>query len=300
VTRARRHLRDAEAGMTLLEVMLVLGLMGLLLVLGAYTLRAVTKSALRADTTEVAAALKAARNLAAESGTHHRVVFDLDQHTYQIEACPDPVQLEHGEDQEALPDQEALTRLAQQQQAGAQGGAGQPGLGGAAGAGGMGMGPLAQLGALGLGGASAGLSGAVGEVADAESPEQALKAAAAISGVRVGTARCGIAPASGGDLANYADPQAPNVHKLSDGDGIVIRRVHVAHLRKPVEKGQVSIHFFPLGQAEKAVVELVDRDGDQFTVLLWGLTGRVEVRDGEVDPDKHMRRNAAGDEVDEP
>lgn len=286
--------------MTLLEVMLVLGLMGLLLVLGGYTLRAVTKSALRADTTEVAAALKAARNLAAESGTHHRVVFDLDKHTYQIEACPDPIQLQRGDDHEELPDQEALTRLAQQNQAGGQGVAGQPGVGGAASTGGMAMGSLGQLGALGLGGAAAGLSSSVGEVTDAESPEQALKAAAAMAGVRVGSARCGVAPASGGDLANYADPRAPNAHKLSDGDGIVIRRVHVAHLRQPVEKGQVSIHFFPLGQTEKAVVELVDRDGDQFTVLLWGLTGRVEVRDGEVDPDKHMRRDAAGDEVDEP
>jgi hypothetical protein len=275
--------------MTLLEVMLVMGLMGMLMVLGSYTVRAVTKSALRADTTQVAAALKAARHLAAQSGLHHRVVFDLDQHTYQVEACPDPIQMHRGDDEEERPDQAALQRLAEQPGPMSAG----PGQGQAM----LGMGMMG--GALGGLAPMAGLGGAVGEVADAESPEQALKAAAAIAGVRVGTARCGVAPSSGGDLANYADPGAPNVHKLSGDDGITIRRIHVQHLREPVSKGEVSIHFFPLGQAEKAVLELVDRDGDQFSVLLYGLTGRVEVRDGEIDTDQHMRRDAAGDEVDE-
>jgi len=273
--------------MTLLEVLLVMGLMGLLLVLGTYTVRAVTKSALRGDTTEVAAALKAAANLAAQSGVHHRVVFNLDQHTYQIEACPDPIQLRRGQDEEEKPDQEALARLAQQPNP----------LAAASGIGSAGMAPAGMAGAMA---SLAGPGGAGGGVAAAESPEQALKAAAALVGLRVGTARCGVAPASGGDMANFADAKLPNVHRLATDDGISIRRVHVQHLRDPVTRGEVSIHFFPLGQAEKAMLELVDKEGEQFTVLVHGLTGRVEVVDGEVDPDRHMRRDAAGDEVDEP
>jgi hypothetical protein len=276
------------AGMTILEVMLVVGLMGALSVLGTYTVRAVTKSMLRADTMKVASALNAARNLAAQSGMHHRVVFNLDQHTYQIEACPDPVHLRRGIDEEERPDQEALARLAEKPNP----------LSGPPGMAGTSMG-LAGPGMAGMAGMP-GLGAALGEVAQAESPEEALKAAAAIEGVRVGTARCGVAAASGGDVGNAQDPGAPNVHKLAGDDGIVIRRIHVKHLREPVSRGEVSIHFFPLGQAEKAVLELVDRDGDQFTVLLHGLTGRVEVRDGEIDADKHMRRDAKGDEVDEP
>jgi hypothetical protein len=270
--------------MTLLEVLLVLGLMGLLLVIGTWTLRGVAKTALRSDTVEVAAALKAARNLAAQSGMHHRVVFNLDQHTYQIEACPDPIQLRKTEEEER-PDPEALARLAEQPNP-----LGAPGTG-------MGM-AGAMMGALGGGVPNLGTGS--DEVSQAESPEQALKASAALAGVRVGTARCGVAPASGGDRGNYADPARPNVHKLASDSGIVIRRVHVKHLRDPIERGEVSVHFFPLGMAEKAVLELVDRDGDQFTVLVHGLTGRIEVRGGEVDPDRHMRRDAAGDEVDEP
>lgn len=277
--------------MTFLEIMLVLGIMGMLMVLGSYTVRAVTKSALRADATEVAAALKAARNLAAESGVHHRVVFDLDQQTYRVEACPDPVQMKREDSEETRPDQEALARLAAQPNPLA----GPTGLAGAGPAGALG--PMAALSAMG----GPAVGAVLGEVADAASPEEAVKAAAAIAGVRVGTARCGVASAAGGDAANFQDKLPPNVHKLdADGSGVAVRRIHVAHLRDPVTKGEVSVHFFPLGQAEKAIVEVTDKDGDQFSVLLHGLTARVEIRDGEIDPDKHMRRDAAGDEVDEP
>jgi len=273
VTLAERHRLTAQAGMTLLEILIVLGLMGMLLFVGRYTVNAVTKSALRASTVEVAAALRAARNLASQSGMHHRVLFQLgegEQQTYQIEVCPDPIQMVKGRDEEEKPDKEELARLAEQPDP----------LGGK---------PAPQP----------GLSAAVGEVSQAESPEQALKAAAALAGVRVGTARCGIAPASGGDYGNYKDPQAPNVHRVGGSGGISLRRIHVQHLSDPIEKGEVSIHFFPLGQSEKAMIELVDSDGDQFTVLLHGLTGRVEVRDGEIDPDVHMRRDATGEEIDE-
>jgi len=270
VMRRSHHLR-LQAGMTMLEILIVLAVMGLLLFLGRYTVNAVSKSALRSGTVEIAAALKSARNLAAQSGMHHRVLFNLEQQTYQIEVCPDPIQLHRGAEEEEKPDQEALQRLAEQPN------------------------PMAGKPEM-----QAGLGGALGEVSAAESPEQALKAAAALAGIRVGTARCGLAAASGGDVANFKEPQAPNTHRVATGEGIAIRRIHVQHLEDPVGKGEVSIHFFPLGQAEKAMIELVDRDGDQFSVLLHGLTGRVEVRDGEIDPDMHMRRDAAGDEVDEP
>jgi type II secretory pathway pseudopilin PulG len=268
--------------MTLLEILIVLGVMGLMMFLGVFTLRSVSKSALRSATVEVAAALKSAHNLATQSGMHHRLVIDLDKQTYQIEVCPDPIQLARGRDEEEQVDQDALKRLSEQPNP-----LDQPtGLAGAGGA-------LPQLPGI------AGVGAALGEVSDATSPEAALNAAAAIAGVRVGAARCGIASASGGDMANFKD--APNVHALeTSGGDIKVRRVYVQHLHEPITTGQVSINFFPLGHAEKALLEVADDEGTQFTILLHGLTGRVEVRDGEVDPDHHMRRNAAGDEVDEP
>ena len=60
-------------------------------------------------------------------------------------------------------------------------------------------------------------------------------------------------------------------------------------------KGQVAIYFFPTGSAEKAVVEITD-GSETFTVLVHGLTGRVELKDGALrDVDDHMLRNAMGD-----
>jgi type II secretory pathway pseudopilin PulG len=277
--------------MTLLEILMVLGVIAAASFLGYYAINAISKSALRTDTVEVAAALKSAQNLAAQSGMHHRVVFDLDKQSYRVEVCPDPIQLLRGDEEEKV-DQEALERLAEQPGALAQGG-GQLGAAPT----GIGMAP-GGLGALGMMGG--GLGSATGEVTEAASPEAALEAAAALAGVRVGSSRCGIAPASGGDQLNHKDPQAPNIHELAGkGRGIKLRRVYVQHLREEVSSGEVSINFFPLGHAEKAVLELGDDEGSQYSVLVHGLTGRIELRDGEIDPDKHMRRNAAGDQVDD-
>jgi len=263
--------------MTMLELLVVLGVVGMAMFLGYYVVASVSKSALRSDTVEVAAALKSAHNLAAQSGMHHRVVFDLDKQTYRVEVCPDPIQLKRGDEEEKV-DAEALEKLKEEPN------------------------PLQAANNLGIGPGMGGLGSATEGVSEAESPEAALKAAAALKGMRVGASRCGIAPASGGDANNYKDPQQPNIHQLDgSGKGVRLRRVFVQHLREDVSSGEVSINFFPLGHAEKALLELGDEKGsNQFTVLVHGLTGRIEVRDGPVDPDKHMRRNAAGDEVDEP
>ncbi len=262
--------------MTLLEILIVLGVIAGAMFLGYYVVASVTKSALRDDTVEVAAALKSAHNLAAQSGMHHRVVFDLDKQTYRIEVCPDPIQIKRG-DQEEVIDKEALEQLKDQQLSN--------------------LSALQAASNMGIGPGVGGLGSSTEDVSEAESPEAALKAAAALKGMRVGASRCGIAPASGGDELNLKDPQQPNVHQLdARGKGIKLRRVYVQHLREEVSSGEVSINFFPLGQSEKALLELGDESGEQYTVLVYGLTGRVELRDGPVDPDKHMRRNAAGDE----
>jgi len=62
-----------------------------------------------------------------------------------------------------------------------------------------------------------------------------------------------------------------------------------------VTKGQVAIYFFPTGSAEKAVVEMTD-GSETFSVLVSGLTGRIELKDGTLrDVNEHMMRNALGD-----
>jgi hypothetical protein len=75
--------------------------------------------------------------------------------------------------------------------------------------------------------------------------------------------------------------------------------VWVQHLRDPVTSGMVAIHFFPLGSAEKAIVEIGD-GSKTFSVVVWGLTGRVELQDGAIrDPDDFLYRDAEGEESEE-
>jgi len=274
-TRATQR-RPLEQGITLLEMLIVLGIIGAVMALGFFAIRSFTKTALRSDAAAIASALESAQNMAAQSGMHHRVVFDLDQQTYRIEVCPDPIQLRRGGEEEDKVDEDELAKVTDQQQKLA-----------------LARKATQQISAL--------VSGSVGGMAEAESPDAALKEAAALAGVRVGTSRCGIAPGTGGDSSNYAEPTAPNVYALEGtGQGIKLRRVHVQHLRDPASEGEVSINFLPFGTAEKAVLEVADEEGSQFTILVHGLTGRVEIRDGAVDPDEHMRRDGAGDRVEEP
>ena len=85
------------------------------------------------------------------------------------------------------------------------------------------------------------------------------------------------------------------IRALKGNKGIKFKQVYVQHLDGAVTKGQAAIYFFPMGSSEKAIVELTDGT-DTFSVLVYGLTGRVELKDGALkNVDDHMLRNAIGD-----
>jgi hypothetical protein len=92
----------------------------------------------------------------------------------------------------------------------------------------------------------------------------------------------------------------------SDGKGTVravnrakIQQVFVQHLPDPVSSGLVAIYFFPMGSSEKSIIEVADGE-KTFTVLVHGLTGRVELRDGALrDPDDFLLRDATGEKEQE-
>jgi len=125
----------------------------------------------------------------------------------------------------------------------------------------------------------------------AADPEEAAKRVTALAASHVADKVC--APATdvvSGDSSGKGFSRALRADK-----GIKFKNVYVQHLERPADKGQVAIYFFPQGQSEKAIVELTDGT-ETFTILVHGLTGRVELRDGEMqDPDEHMLRNVLGD-----
>jgi general secretion pathway protein H len=101
----------------------------------------------------------------------------------------------------------------------------------------------------------------------------------------LGDAGCGPVPGTLGKLQT-----------LRKDKKIDIRRVFVSHLEKPAEEGKVTLNFFPLGRAEKAVVEVGQKD-ELFTLIVHPLTGRVEIQVGEFKhPEEFVVEDAQGEE----
>ena len=130
----------------------------------------------------------------------------------------------------------------------------------------------------------------VGTDMQAADPEAATKHALAVAGHHIADRMC----------TPVDDPSSDSegkgwIRTLRAVKGIKLKEIWVQHKDESTTKGQVAIYFFPSGSAEKAVVEITD-GSDTFTVLVAGLTGRVELKDGTLrDVNDHMMRNALGD-----
>jgi Tfp pilus assembly protein FimT len=242
---------------TLLEIMVVLAILAGLGGLIAGVTRKVTGAELREKTGEVAEFLRQAYALAASSNVHHRVVFNLDEQSFALEECPDPLFLKKQEEEESEDEKTSIERMKENIERGRQTAATQS------------------------------------EVAEAETPEEALKRAAAIEGVSVGNTRCKTVEGLDVDLAGRG------FERKIDSDDVRIKKIHVQHLKDPVEEKKASVNFFPLGYAEKAVIEIGAKDGDTSYVVVHRLTGRIETRSSSFEPEAHMRRQAAGREVED-
>ncbi len=131
------------------------------------------------------------------------------------------------------------------------------------------------------------------EIASSVAGKDPLKVAAALQGKQVPD-QCGPPTLPNGDSDGRGDQR-----RIRTEDGVHIRRVFVQHRDEPALDGVVTINFFPMGYGEKALIEVGHEDGGQFTILVHGLTSRVELKSGEVDPDEHMRRDGAGDKADQ-
>ncbi|MBA3394477.1 MAG: hypothetical protein H0T89_17665 [Deltaproteobacteria bacterium] len=122
-------------------------------------------------------------------------------------------------------------------------------------------------------------------------PEEAVRRATAISGHHIADRQC--VPATEGLTGDTTGKGW--ARSLYAQKGIKFKEIWVQHRDDSVTKGQVAIYFFPVGSAEKAVIEVTD-GSETFSVLVHGLTGRIELKDGPLeDVDDHMLRNVMGD-----
>jgi type II secretory pathway pseudopilin PulG len=251
-TASRDKLSGAGgAGMTVLEIMIVLAIIGGLFFIVRSGFRLLTKADLVEDSTELTAIMRRASQLAVEHGELHRVVLDLEAQGYVVEVCEGQAAILRNEQLQSNPDEtkRAIERGKQR---------------------------LAQLPADTL---------ASGE------PEEATRRAAALAGHHVADRTCKPATDS---LTGDASGKGW-LRKLHKDKGIKFKEVWVQHRDDGVTKGQVAIYFFPVGSSEKSVIEVTD-GSEVFTVLVFGLTGRVELHDGALrDVNDHMLKNVMGD-----
>ena len=253
------HSRRASAGLTVLELMIVIAVIGMGAFLLRAGLRAITKADLVEDATEFSAILRRTGQLAIELGELHRVVIDLDALTpdaetrfdYVVERCQGSAAIARTE--ELRPDAEGVKRAADR-----------------------GRQKLNQLPPDAL---------AVGDA------DEAMKRTLAVAGHHVADRTC--SPAVDGITGDSSGKKWGRALRVKQG--IKFKQAWVQHRDDRITKGQVAIYFFPTGAATKAVIELTD-GSEVYTALVHGLTGRVELRDGALrDPEDHMLRNVMGD-----
>jgi hypothetical protein len=240
--------------------MVVLVVMALMLWLGAGALDWMFGANVSESATEMTTVFRRTGQLAAESREMHRVVLDLDAQTYRVETCVGgPAALTKDPGKPAAKPEEEEERRR-----------------------------------AAIEEAKLKIAGQQQVLPTGADPEQGDVMALALANELAARQSCTVSAALFGDPSGRG-----TVRALDPNRSAKIKSVWVQHLEDPVTAGLVAIHFFPVGSAEKAIIEIGD-SSNTVTVLVHGLTGRVEVRGGALrDPEGFMMRDAVGEEVQE-
>jgi prepilin-type N-terminal cleavage/methylation domain-containing protein len=252
--------RSLERGLTLLEIMIVVAIMGIALFALRSSLNILTNFGLSEDSDELAAMLRRASQLAVERGEQHRVVFDLEKGGYRIDVCQGPAALARNEAID--PDKEKAEQAVQKGQE-----------------------KLRDLPQDAL---------AVGD------PDEAMRRAKALAGHHIADRICAPAVGGTSGVAHsftkknlqIGDDDADWIRALNRS--VKFTEIWVQHKDGSTKKGEVALYFFPNGSAEKAVIEMTDGDAVR-TVIVNGLSGRIQQKAGKLeDVEAVMLRNVMG------
>lgn len=300
LSRARRMTRRARGvrGMTLIETLIVMAIAALLIGAALTGLGATRQAEVARATNQLANTIRFAYNKARVTGTHYRLLIDLDKGQFSLQRGDsamylpatdrygrqlviDPSRVKEREERDKRAE-ENYNRSLQARVLDAVKGA--P----------VGMGPGgAPIGAKPGMSPGAGAPGQPGQPAKAgATPGQPAKP---------GTTP----PSSSTPLDQYAAQpkkvprQKPPLWGSFQDDNslselrkpfkfpaeVKVVAVRTADDLKPITKGEASIYFFPQGHTQMAHihVQAADNPEDKYTIVVRPLTGRVEIQEGHLD-----------------
>ncbi|WAS98175.1 pilus assembly FimT family protein [Nannocystis punicea] len=300
-TAARR--RRGSLGFTLIEVLVVMGILALLIGSVITGLGASKQAQVARVTNQLANTIRFAYNKARVTGTYYRLLIDIDKNSFTMQrgddrmylpatdrygriVMVDPGKVREKEERDKRAE-ENYNRSLQARVLDAVKGApvGKPG---------QTMGPLGQP----MAGVSQG-TGTPGQPTKAGTPGAPGQPAAA------GAAKPGTTPPSGQSLDKYITPpkkvprRKPPIFGAFEDDNslselrkpfkfppeVKVVAVRTAEDLKPITKGEASLYFFPQGHTQLAHIHVqeVANPENEFTIIVKPLTGRVEVKEGHVD-----------------
>ncbi|MDC0719271.1 pilus assembly FimT family protein [Nannocystis bainbridge] len=300
ITAARR--RRGSLGFTLIEVLVVMGILALLIGSVITGLGASKQAQVARVTNQLANTIRFAYNKARVTGTYYRLLIDIDKNSFTMQrgddrmylpatdrygriVMVDPGKVKEREERDKRAE-ENYNRSLQARVLDAVKGApvGKPG---------QTMGPLGQP----MANVSQG-PGTPGQPTKAGTPAAPGQPAAA------GAAKPST-PASAGSLDKYITPpkkvprRKPPIFGAFEDDNslselrkpfkfppeVKVIAVRTAEDLKPITKGEASLFFFPQGHTQQAHIHVqeVANPENEFTIIVKPLTGRVEIKEGHVD-----------------
>ncbi len=275
-TPARRPVRR-QAGITLIEIMIVLAVLGLMVGMLVIGFGAGKQAEVGRATNQIANTVRYGFDKARVGGEYYRLLIDLDNGTFTLQVGEDAMYLpatnRDGEiaeiDESKVQDQADRDRRAEESfNRSVQSAA------------------YRQQGPGGEAGEDAG-GGSGGAAADVYTPQPR----------KVPRRRPPLFGAfeEENTLTGLAKP-------VSLPEGVHVSYVRTADDLEPITKGQASLYFFPRGRTQKAHIQITSDDGSvAYTLKIEPLTGRVTVVDTLEDlvlpDDIHDEKDALGRET---
>jgi len=199
-----------QPGMTLIELLVGMAIVGVILAIVVGGLRDMTDAEMKTASSRLASTIRYLYNKSATERLYLRMVYDFEGHSYQVEATTEPFMISSSdlleEDKQPAEEEEGEERDPWE-----------------------------------------------------EREERAEKA-------------------KSGEQEAFSEVESYLLKKVSLGDNIFFKDVHVSYAKEKIEEGKAYTYFLPNGFATPTVINLRDADDEShFSLRIMPLSGRVAI-----------------------